>query len=185
MKRLFWLGPGVLFSLLHCAFFRAIDLRPYPPAERSLFLQNIRNETFQADANLELTEWVRRELHRRGNFLIARERSGARLILSGNLEVYRREGRMLDDYRNPVRYELILAARMHLRRLDSGGQSEIGQELLAASVEYSELEGYVETEHTARQRALQLLAARIANFAEQSFVNFHGQPPAAASDPGE
>ncbi|MBE7439319.1 MAG: hypothetical protein HS115_12745 [Spirochaetales bacterium] len=175
--------PGIFFWILvllpwlsRCAFLRAIDLKPYPAGERQLFIQNIRNETFQADANLELTEWVRRELHRRGNFLIAGERNQARLILSGTLEVYRREGRMLDDYRNPVRYELILAARMHLRRVDDSGQSEIGQELLAASVEYSELEGYIETEHTARQRALQLLSARIAHFAEQSFVNFHGSP---------
>lgn len=154
-----------------------LDLSRYPGEARVLYLQNITNDTFQPDANVELTEWVRREFHRRKNFTLSTERSQAPLWLYAKVRVYRKEGRMYDDARTPIRFDLTMVARVRVRRNPAFGSEEVlDSKDIGASLEYSEREGFVETEFRARQRLLRILAARINNRVEKVFIENTPEP---------
>lgn len=158
-----------------CGAFQIRDLSGYPPSTRTLYLHNFTNESFQPDVNVELNEWVRGELARRGNFFLRDERDQARLWLYGEITVYRREGRMYDNLRTPVRSELVIACRIRLRqnpaRRDSGPQTAtLLTRELAESVHFSQDEGLRETEFDARQRLLRRLSAEIANTIEAEYA---------------
>lgn len=168
-----------------CATYE-LDLSRYPGEKRILYLHNITNDTFQPDANVELTEWVRREFHRRKNFRLATDRKAAPLWLYTKIRVYRKEGRMYDNAREPVRFDLTVVARVRLRRNPAFGSEELlDSEDIAASLEYSEREGYSESEFGARQRLLRLLAARINNRVERVFIENSPAPPPVAPEPAE
>ncbi len=177
-----------IFSILTATLFCAcgtfdLDLSRYPRQSRTLFLHNATNDTFQADVNVELTEATRRELHRRKNFILEPEREKAPLWLYTKVRVYRKEGRLYDDAREPVRYDITTVARVRLRRNPAFGTEElIDSEEIGASIEYSEREGYEESEVRARQRLLALLAARINNRVEKVFVENAPAPAVAAPD---
>jgi len=158
-----------------CSAFQTRDLSNYPVATRTLYLHNFTNESFQPDVNVELNRWVRSELGRRGNFLLQDERDDARLWLYGEITVYRREGRMFDNLRTPVRVELIVACRIRLRqnpaKTDGGPQTAVLlTREVAESVHFSQDEGLAEDEFEARQRLLRRLAAEIANVVEAEYA---------------
>lgn len=163
-----------------CTYFDRIDLSDYPPGERTLFLHNFTNQSFQPDVNVELTEVVRRELARRENFTLAKSRTEARLWVYGEVSVYRKSGRMFDNLRTPTRFELLVAARIKVRE-NPGENLWISREV-SARVEYSEREGFLESEFEARQRLLRQLAARASAVIETEFVNRSAPAPTAGAD---
>jgi hypothetical protein len=156
-----------------CATYH-LDLSRYPANQRVLYLHNFTNETFQADTNVELTEWVRREIHRRRNFTLADDRARAPLSLYAKVRVYRKEGRLYDNAREPVRFDLTVIARVRVRR---NTEELLDAHDVGASIEYSSREGFTETEFGARQRLLRILAERIHNRLDKVFVDNTAAPP--------
>lgn len=154
-----------------CAAFQAADLSAYPADLRTVYLHNFSNTSFQPDVHFELTEAVRQELHRRGNFKVQSERESARLWIYGEVVVYRKEGRMYDNFRNATRVELIVACRLRLRENPAAGGGEPLDRELSARTEFSQSEGFLESELAARDRLLRQLAARINAALETEFVN--------------
>ncbi|MCR9142610.1 MAG: LPS assembly lipoprotein LptE [bacterium] len=152
-----------------CAYFARVDLSEYAPAERTLFLHNFTNQSFQPDVNVELTEIVRREIARRENFALMKTRDEARLWVYGEISVYRKSGRMFDNLRTPTRFELLVAARIKVR--EKPGENLWFSREVSARVEYSEREGFLESEFEARQRVLRQLAQRVSNVIETEFLN--------------
>src|SRR6185436_14534870 len=145
------------------------DLSGHDPTTRTIFVHNFTNNTFQSDANLELTDWVRNEIGRRDNFKIVKTREEARLWLYGDIVEFSQQGQMYDNLRNPVRYEMVTTVKIKFRenpekaggerRLDKGGE-------VSASIQYSAREGYVEPEFQARQRLLRGLASKVSDAIE-------------------
>lgn len=161
----------LVLALSGCRLLQRTDLSGFDPASRTIFIHNFTNQTFQADVNVELTEWVKREINRRDNFKTRTDKDEARIWIYGEIAVYSRDGRMYDNFQNPTRYEMTIATRLKIRTnpampgplLDRGGE-------VSATVQYSEREGYTESEHTARQRLLRTLAARIADSIESEYL---------------
>lgn len=161
----------VLLAFSGCRLLQRTDLSAYDPATRTIFIHNFTNQTFQADVNVELTEWVKREINRRDNFKTRTDKDEARIWIYGEIAVYSRDGRMYDNFQNPTRYEMTVATRLKIRTnpvmpgpsMDRGGE-------VSATVQYSEKEGYTESEYAARQRLLRTLAARIADSIESEYL---------------
>jgi len=113
-------------------------------------------------------------LDRRKNFLLRKDRKIARLWIYGNITVYRKEGLMYDNLRNAIRSEIIAVCKIKMRQNPQKITSPPVIQLLEsreiiASIMYSERQGYRETEFTARQRLLRILARRINNSLEQAY----------------
>jgi len=167
-----------IFSVIWtCTSFQKMDLSSYPSMTRTAFLHNFTNNTFQADINRELTEITRDELNRRNNFRLQGKRETARLWIYGNITVYRKEGLMYDNMRNAIRNELIVVCKIKMRQNPGKITSPPGIQLLEsreiiASVMYSEKQGYRETEFSARQRLLRILARRINSSLEKAYSKY-------------
>lgn len=159
----------VILAMSGCAAFQGVDLTGYPNEQRTLFLHNFTNDAFQADVNVELTESLRREIARRENFRLMPDREGARLWVYGEITMYRRAGRMFDNLRTPTRFELLVAARIKVR--ENPGENLWVSREVSARTEYSEREGFLESEFEARQRLLGNLARRANSVIESEFVN--------------
>lgn len=178
---LIFLGTG-------CASLGGLDLSAYPAKTRSLFLFNFTNNTFQPDVNRELTDWVRAEFDRRGNFKLTSKQADARLQVYGRIVVYRKEGRLFDNFRRPTRSELIVVCRVAIRqnpaRIDSPPNSPLLETReVSASVDFSELQGFRESEFQARARLLRLLASRVNNAVERAYkAHFPAPRPTPTPD---
>ena len=101
-------------------------------------------------------------------------------VIYGEVTLYRKEGRLFDNYRNATRYELIVACRIRLRD-GSGGDGVFYSGELAARTEFAESEGAVETERRARGRLLRQLAAQIHQAIEIAVAD-RASAPASAPD---
>lgn len=177
-RRMFALLIFIMLSFAGCAAFRGVDLRGYPDEQRTLFLHNFTNDSFQADVNVELTESLRREIARRENFRLMPDREGARLWVYGEITMYRRAGRMFDNLRTPTRLELLVAVRIKVR--ENPGENLWVSREVSARTEFSNREGFLETEFEARQRLLFTLARRANAVLESEFVS---RAPAIADSP--
>lgn len=154
------------------------DLSRLPPDQRSAFVVNFRNVTFQPDVNVELTQLVIEEGERRGQLEMSGERNAARYVIYGEVVLYRKEGRMFDNFRAATRYELIVACRLRLRESAAPGAEDAGvffSEELSARTEYTESEGAIETERRARLRLLRQLASRIHQAVEVAIDDHAGR----------
>lgn len=167
----FTLVLAAALAISGCRLLQRTDLSAYDPGSRTIFIHNFSNNTFQPDVNVELTEWVAREINRRDNFKTRTEKEDARIWIYGEIAVYSRDGRMYDNFQNPTRYEMTVAARIKIRTNPAIGgplMDKAGE--VSATVQYSEKEGYTESEFAARQRLLRTLAARIADSIESEYL---------------
>ncbi|MCE9598967.1 MAG: hypothetical protein K8S54_13455 [Spirochaetia bacterium] len=165
-----------LVLLGSCRLFQHTDLSGRDPATRTIFIHNFTNQTFEPDVNAELTEWLKREIGRRDNFKLAKTREEARLWLYGDIIIFSKEGRMYDNFHNPVRYEVISTARVKFREnpakappdrvMDKAGE-------VSGSIQYSEKEGYTEPEFQARQRLMRILASKISDALESEYLAWY------------
>jgi uncharacterized protein YPO0396 len=161
--------------LTGCRLLQHTDLSGFDPATRTLFIHNFTNDTFQADVNVELTDWVRNEIGRRGNFRIVKTREEARFWLYGSIVAFSQQGQMYDNMQNPVRYEMATTVKIKFRenpvkstsdqKVDKSGE-------ITSSIQYSSLEGYIEQEFAARQRLLRGLAAKVSDAIEAEYLQW-------------
>ena len=163
------LGIVTLFSA-GCVY---PDLKNFSREERTLYLYNFANSTFDADAQTELNETLREEIHSKEDFLLVPEPEEARLGLYGEVTLYRKEGRLYDNLRNPTRYELIIGVRIRLREKPSGRVLLSTEE--SATVHYSPREGFPESEVQARHRLLRELARNIHRSMVGAYRGTYGQ----------
>lgn len=148
-------------------------LHEYDPELRQAFLYNTVNRTFEGDIHVELNMIIREEFHRKGDFLLTDEPEAARIAFYPEFIVYRKEGRLFDQYRTATRYDLIVAAKMRIVRFDSNANEVIAVVREMARTGYSETEGLPETEQRARERVLRLLARKLNESAVQEWLRVH------------
>jgi hypothetical protein len=151
------------------------DLKEFPEEDRTLYLFNFSNSTFDADTQVELNRILREEIHSKKDFLITPEPDDARLGLYGEITLYRKEGRLYDNLRNPTRYELIIGARIRMREKPTGRVILSSEE--SATVHYSPREGFPESEFQARQRLLRELARNIHRSMVGAYRGQYGATP--------
>ena len=155
----------------NCSTIQTRDLSKFPEPSRTLFLQNFTNETFQPDINQELTDSVREEILRRNNFIIQDNRTSAALGLNAKIIMYNKEGRLFDNFRNALHYELSVYCKVSMyQKQKSQGIREILGEEIGATVHYSETSGMEEGEYRARQRLFRILSMRINEAMERAFL---------------
>ena len=151
-----------------------VDLHHLPPETRTLYIHNFSNNTFEGGASQTLFNSLYREIQRRDNFRLTDQKDEAALWLYGELNMFRREGAMYDNYNNPVRYDLEASCQIRLRRHHDNriaGQAEVlytGEH--SARAAYSEQEGYRESDARARERLMFLLASKITTALETAFA---------------
>jgi hypothetical protein len=170
----FIVGLFCLVATIGCSSFQKLDLSNYPIEDRSVFLFNFSNQSFQPDVHTELTEHLRNELSRRGNFVPKKVREEASWLMYGDIVAYRKEGRMFDNYRTAIRYELVVVAKVRLRKNNATNIEVISGQDIQANTQYSSREGFMEEEFAARQRVLRILAEKIARFYESEYVRQKG-----------
>ena len=142
-------------------------LANYPEKDRTLYLQNFGNTTFEADVQVELTEAIRTHIHLRQGYLLTDERNSARFILFGDIVLYRREGHLFDNEFSPIRYDLTLVVRVRLIDRESGNTVTAFEE--DARAQYSTKEGLVETEQSARRRLYSSICRKIYNRLSEAY----------------
>jgi len=154
-------------GLSGCNSVQKLDPEKYPAADRTIFIHNFINDTFHSDVNVELTESLRTMIMRRKNFFVQKNQSDSRLMLYGQVIMYRKEGRMYDNYGEPSRYELMVMCRVKVR----DGNRLIMDREFASSTDYSTTEGYIEMEYAARQRVYRKLTIQIASNLELAYIS--------------
>ena len=160
---------AVLFS--SCMNTIVLDSKKYPVSDRTVFVYNFENSAFQADVNGEMTEVLRNHIYRRKNFFPQKKPSDSVFSIYGEITMYRKEGRMYDNYRDPVRFELMVGVRVKMR--STADSLLLLDSEFVASTDYSEKEGFIESEFRARQRVLRKLAIQISNSMETAFLSVH------------
>jgi hypothetical protein len=171
----------ILLSILtNCASYAVHDLSGYPETSRGVFVYNFTNDTFQHDVNREMTDMLTVETSRRGNFILNRDADQAAMWISGEITMYRKEGRMYDNFRDPVRYELIVACAVRLRTNPkwTGSNELLMEREFTSSLDFSDVEGFIEPEETARGRLLGRLSREIAGAIETAYVARFASSPA-------
>mgnify|MGYP002352869259 CR=1 FL=1 len=138
-----------------------------PVEQRTLFLQNFGNSTFEGDLQMELTESLRTYIHMRRGYVLVEDRDAARFILFGDVILYRREGHLFDNELNPTRYDLNMVVRVRLIERQTGLTVTSFEE--DARTQYSTQEGLVEDEVTARRRLYSSICRKIYNRISQEY----------------
>ena len=149
-------------------------LQNYPIQTRQLFLHNFANHSHAAGINRELELNLRQHIRRRSNFNLSRERKKAYLWLQGQITSYQKTSRFYRVSQEARRHELLVLCRIRLQENPNRIQKQEARLLLSeelgARVYFSEKEGYVETEAQALKRLLQILALRINQALERSYL---------------
>ncbi len=171
----------LIFAANSCVLFQYADLSVYPNEQRTIFVTNFMNNTFQPDIHITLTRAVREEIQRRKNFILQDDRNDSHLNLAGEISVFRKEGRMYDNYRNPVRYELIVLGNIQVKEKNNSpeGGSTVNSFFsreISARVDYSPSEGFKESEREAIERLSRIFARKLNTVLEREFIS-HFPPP--------
>lgn len=166
-SRLVILLSAILFGFSNCVH---TDLAKYPKADRTLYLYNITNNSFQSDINLEVFRSLRRELSRRNNFVLKTDKAEAIWHLYGSIRAFDRRGLMYDDLRSPTRLSLVAVCKIRAYKKTGTDRSLIFSREHAARVEVSLEISSGENEKTARLRLSRILAQKIANSIEKEFI---------------
>lgn len=161
-----------------CSVFQYVDLSIYPVESRTIYIRNLLNNTFEPDVHVFLTRAIREEIQRRDNFILRDNQSEAKFTLAGEITVYRKEGRLYDNYRNPTRYELIVYGVVVVRETGGDGNSStpVFSREISARVDFSVSEGYVETERDALERLSTIFARKAATAIEMEFISRYPPP---------
>lgn len=136
-----------------------VRLAALPVSERTIYLQNFTNSTFEADVHVEFVEAMRQRLDQRHGYLPVVEPAEARFMLMGDVVLYRRDGYMYDNESAPLRYDLIMVVRIRLVDRRNGKVVTSFEE--DGRTQYSVKEGLAEDEFTARQRIYGSLTRKI------------------------
>lgn len=157
------LGLAILSLLPVFAMLTACEsvdarLAGLPREERTIYLENFSNSTFEADVHVEWVEALRQRLDQRRGYLPVAEPAEARFVLSGEVVVFRRDGYMYDNENAPLRYDLMMVVRLRLTDRQSGNIVTSFEE--DARTQYSVREGLAEDEFTARQRLYRSLTRK-------------------------
>lgn len=166
----------ILLSLLfNCAYFLRepgrppkIDGIPVRDSERSVYLQNFRNNTYAADLHTRLTQLLKSEIDKRGRFIQTRDKSLAKYRIYGEVVHYQLVGNLLTNDSTNISNEMTIVVKLDVQKA-GGGSLEMERNEIPVRIIYSEQLGYRESENQAQLRALKILSVRIAEECERAW----------------
>jgi hypothetical protein len=166
----------ISFSILHCSLLNRepgrppkIEGVPIPDAKRSLYIQNVRNNTYAPGIHTRLTQMVIEEIDRRGRFITTRDKTKAAYRLYAEIVHYQKVGDLVDLADQQLTSELFVVTRLELVQSESGMKLPLERNEIPGRVYFSPQLGYRESEVEAQNRLLRVLALRIAEEAERSW----------------
>ncbi len=173
--RFFYLLVPLLF-LCQCAFWNRepgrppkIDGVPISDEKRSLYIQNVRNNTYSAGIHTRLTQMIQEEIDRRGRFLTTRDKNKASYRLYAEIVHYQKVGDLVDLADQQLSSELFVVTRLELVQSESGLKLPLERNEIPGRVYFSPQLGYRESEIEAQNRLLRVMALRIAEETERSW----------------
>jgi len=141
--------------------------------DRYLFVQNFRNNSYGPGIHTRLTEMVKTAIDRRGRFLQTRDKLDSTYRLHGEIVHYQLVGNLVDSTYNHISREMTIIVKLEIHA--NGGKSlDLVRNEIPVRIVYSEQIGLRESETQAQNRALRILAARIAEESEQAW--YHSLP---------
>lgn len=146
-----------------------IDGVPVPDIKRTLYIQNVRNNTYSAGTHTRLTQMIIEEIDRRGRFLGTRDKSKATYRLYSEIVHYQAVGDLMDLADQQITTELFVVTRIELVEAESGRKLPLERNEIPGRAFYSTQIGYRESEVEAQNRLLRIMALRIAEEAERSW----------------
>ncbi|MCP5498952.1 MAG: hypothetical protein H7A25_03560 [Leptospiraceae bacterium] len=166
-----------IISLSSCAFLQKepgrppkIENRPIPDEMRTLYVQNIRNNSYAGAVHVMLGRYLKEEVDRRGRFIQTRSKERARFRLYGEVVHYQEIGNLMDSANRNISAELTVIVKVELQ--EAGGEKIIlPRNEIPARAYYSNQIGYKESEEQAQSRMLKNLAIRIISEVEEGWYN--------------
>ncbi len=152
--------------LVRCKLPHRLDA--YPRESRNLYLHQFTNYSYKSQINSRLNKAVRRELNRRANFYLAKDRAKANLWLEAEIRSYQKKPRFYSRLgQSSNHYDLLMICRVRLSKKDN--QTLLLKDF-SARVYYSDTEGARETETQASKRLLQIITLRINRALEAAYL---------------
>jgi len=146
-----------------------IDGVPIPDIKRTIYIQNVRNNTYSAGTHTRLTQMIIEEIDRRGRFLATRDKTKATYRLYSEIVHYQAVGDLMDLADQQITTELFVVTRIELVEAESGRKLLLERNEIPGRVFYSTQIGFRESEVEAQNRLLRIMALRIAEEAERSW----------------
>ena len=135
---------------------------------RSVYVQNIRNNSYGAAIHTRLTALLKSEIDRRGRFLQTRNKDEAKYRIYGEIIHYQITGNLVDTSYNHVSSEMSIVVKIEVQKAGAGS-IELERDEIPVRIVFSGQIGIRENERTAQDRALRILAVRIAEEAERAW----------------
>ena len=142
---------------------------PIPDETRTIYIQNVRNNTYAAGMHTKLTQFLIEELGRRGRFLTTRDKNLASYRLYADLVHYQQVGNLMDLADQQLSSELFVVCRIELVEAKSGQKLTLERNEVPGRVYFSNQLGYQESELEAQNRLLRVLSIRIAEETERAW----------------
>jgi hypothetical protein len=165
-----------IFFASSCSLFQGepgrppkIDGVPISDIKRSLYIQNVRNNTYAPGIHTRLTQMIIEEIDRRGRFLTTRDKTKATYRLYAEIVHYQKVGDLVDLADQQLTSELFVVTRLELVESLSGNKLPMERNEVPGRVYFSPQLGYRESEVEAQNRLLRVMALRIAEEAERSW----------------
>lgn len=162
--------------LFSCAFLQRepgrppkIDGVPIPDNKRTLYIQNVRNNTYATGVHTRLTQILIEEFDRRGRFITTRDKMKATYRIYSDIIHYQQVGNMLDLADQQLSSEIFMVCKMELVHSDKGDKIPLERNEIPGRAYYSNQLGYQETEIEAQNRLLRVMAIRIAEETERAW----------------
>nr|WP_162141850.1 LPS assembly lipoprotein LptE [Leptospira inadai] len=173
--RLLLLVPIFGIVLNGCAYFARepgnppkINGIPIPDSQRTVYVQNFRNNSYGIGLHTQLSDLVKQEINNRGRFIQTREKSLAAYRIYGEISHYQQVGALLDQGGQLLSREMLIICKVELQKA-GGERIPLERSEIPARVIYSDQVGYIETEAQAQTRALRILSVRISEELERAW----------------
>lgn len=171
-----WVLFICFFMLSSCAIFQRepgrppkIDGIPIPDNKRTLYIQNVRNNTYATGVHTRLTQILIEEFDRRGRFITTRDKLKATYRVYSDIIHYQQVGNMLDLADQQLSSELFMVCKLELVHADKGDKIPLERNEIPGRAYFSNQLGYRETEIEAQNRLLRVMAIRIAEETERAW----------------
>ncbi|TGK10260.1 hypothetical protein EHO60_10500 [Leptospira fletcheri] len=145
-----------------------IDGIPIPDSQRTVYVQNFRNNSYGIALQTQLTDLVKQEINNRGRFIQTRDKSQAAYRIYGEISHYQQVGVLLDQGGQLLSKEMLIICKVELQKA-GGERIRLERDEIPARVIYSDQVGYLETETQAQSRALRILSIRISEELERAW----------------
>lgn len=161
-----WLIKLFFLFLLSSCSATVKELRQFPSEQRSLYMENFTNTTFEPYIHNEFYEVLRQEFHRRNSLPVKKNANDATYSMTGNIFLFRREVLMYQNEVSPAAYRVDMGVSVQLRKKNRVIFSQEFYEM----TNYTLLQSLAEDDIMARHRIYRKIGQSIAREIELAIL---------------